>query len=213
MDPPRPGGEIRAQDIAATPEAQARVPPVASIPAHGEPGRQSALDPPWAAPPMAEPAARVPSCVLTGKQLHNFALYDLHGRPWEYRNHRGRLVLLVFWETTCLPCRAAVPYLKIFQDRYGPNGLEIIAIAYEEGSLQEQIRKVQSLRDRLEIPYRLLLGGEVSSCPVRTQFAVNAFPTVVLLDEHDRILWQQQGLDASKLHELEMRIRVKLGVP
>jgi hypothetical protein len=91
--------------------------------------------------------------------------------------------------------------------------LEIIAIAYEQGPLQEQLRKLQDLRDRLEIPYRLLLGGEVSSCPVRTQFAVNAFPTVVLLDESSRIIWQQQGLDVTKLHELEMRIKLKLGLP
>ena len=33
-------------------------------------------------------AARVPSCVKEGRQLENFALYDLAGLPWEYRNHR-----------------------------------------------------------------------------------------------------------------------------
>jgi thiol-disulfide isomerase/thioredoxin len=202
------GRETRAQDIASTPEAQVRVPPVTSIPSQGNLGHPLALN-----PPFAEPATRVPSCVLTGKQLHNFALYDVQAQPWEYRNHQGRLVLLVFWETTCLPCRAAIPYLKILQGRYGPNGLELIAIAYEQGSLQEQLGKLQSLRDRLEIPYRLLLGGEVGSCPVRTQFAVNAFPTVVLLDESSRIIWQQQGLDATQLHELEMRIKLKLGLP
>jgi thiol-disulfide isomerase/thioredoxin len=214
IGPPQPGSEIRTQDIAATPEARVHAPPVTNIPSPPDVGRQPVLDAPSAAPPpLSEAAPRVPSCVLTGKQLQNFALYDLNGRPWEYRNHQGRLVLLVFWETTCLPCRAAIPYLKIFQERYGPNGLEIIGIAYEQGPLPEQIRKLQSARDRLEIPYRLLLGGDVVSCPVRTQFAVNAFPTAVLLDESNRIIWQQQGLDALKLHELEMRIRLKLGVP
>ena len=201
--PSQSGSEPRPQDIAGTPEARVGVPPVTNIPPQGELGRQFAPNRPLAgAPPFTEPATRVPSCVLTGKQLHNFALYDLQGRPWEYRNHHGRLVLLVFWETTCLPCRAAIPYLKTWQERYGPSGFEIIAIAYEQGSLQEQIRRLQSLRDSLQIPYRLLLGGEVSSCPVRTQFAVHAFPTVVLLDESSRIIWQQQGLDAAKLHEL-----------
>src|SRR5262249_54082442 len=143
-------------------------------------------------PPQAAASSRgsitpVPSCVLTGKQLHNFALYGLDARPWEYRTHKGRIVLLVFWETACLPCRAAIPSLKTFQNRYGPHGLEIIAIAYENGPRGEQIRKVQNVRDRLGINYRLLLGGEAGSCPVRTQFGVNAFPTLVLLDGHNRI--------------------------
>jgi thiol-disulfide isomerase/thioredoxin len=214
VSPSQSGGETRLQDIAGTPEARGNVPPVTNIPSQGDLGRQFTPTRPLAgAPPFPEPAARVPSCVLTGKQLHNFALYDLQGRPWEYRHHHGRLVLLVFWETTCMPCRAAIPYLKTMQERYGPSGFEIIAIAYEQGSLQEQIRRVQNLRDRLQIPYRLLLGGDVSSCPVRTQFAVHAFPTVVLLDESSRIIWQRQGLDATTLRELEMRIKLKLGQP
>lgn len=206
--PPQPGGEIRTQDIVDTLPGGARVPPITNIPAQADLSRRPAPDVPLAVPPQV-PATQVPSCVLTGKQLHNFALYGLDSRPWEYRTHRGRLVLLVFWETACLPCRAAIPHLKTFQSRYGPSGLEIIAIAYEDGPLPEQIRKVQGVRDRLDINYRLLLGGEVSSCPVRNQFGVNAFPTLVLLDERNRIVWRQQGFDARKLQELEALIKAQ----
>ena len=48
-----------------------------------------------------------------------------------------------------------------------------MAIAYEEGAPQEQLRKVRGVGERLGINYRLLLGGEASSCPVRVQFGVN----------------------------------------
>ena len=84
-----------------------------------------------------------------------------------------------------------------------PRVSETIAIAYEEGWFGERIRKVQNVRDRLGINYRLLLGGEVGSCPVRIQFGVNAFPTLVLLDEHNRIIWRHQGLDSYKLQRLQ----------
>ncbi len=77
--------------------------------------------------------------------------------------------------------------------------------------LKEQIRKLQSVHDRWDINYRLLLGGAIASCPVRTQFSVNSFPTLVLLDEHNRIIWRQQGLEASKLQELEMLLKLQLG--
>jgi cytochrome c biogenesis protein CcmG/thiol:disulfide interchange protein DsbE len=209
---PQPGSEIRPQDIANTPGVADRVPPVTNIPPQAGLGRRlapdSGLDRPY---PLSGSAMQVPSCVLTGKQLHNFALYGLDGRAWEYRSHPGRIVLLVFWETACMPCRAAIPYLKIFQNRYGPNGLEVIAVAYEDGQLSEQIRKVQAVRDRLNINYRLLLGGEVTSCPVRVQFRVTGFPTLVLLDEHNRIVWRHQGLDTYKLQELELLIKQQIG--
>lgn len=210
--PTQPRTEIRTQDIVNTPESAMRVPPVTTIPSQAGVGRQPAPDPALGTGPVYSGAAtQVPSCVLTGRQLHNFALRGLDNRPWEYRTHQGRAVLLVFWETTCLPCRAAIPYLKIFQNVYGPKGLEIIAIAYEDGPVPEQIGKIETARERLGINYRLLLGGDVATCPVRTQFGVNAFPTLVLLDSHNQIIWRQQGLEANKLQELEMLIKQQLG--
>jgi thiol-disulfide isomerase/thioredoxin len=199
------------------PEAHVSL-PVANVPpqVRSTPPEQSSPYPPnqpapAVTPPVRKPSTppRVPSCVLAGRQLDNFTLNDLNAQPWEYRHHVGRLVLLDFWGTWCVPCRQAIPHLNILQSNYGRYGLEVIGIAYEEGSLQDQIRKVQGVRDRLGINYRLLLGGG-DSCPVKTQFAVNAFPTLILLDQNQRIIWRQEGLDGYKLQELELLIKQQL---
>ena len=74
-------------------------------------------------------------------------------------------------------------------------------------------REGSGVRDRLRINYRLLLGAdtETRACPVRTQFAINAFPTMVLLDENNRIIWKEQGLlDAHKLQDLTMLVQQHL---
>src|SRR5262249_37421478 len=154
-----------------------------------------------------------PSCLLTGQILHNFALNDLNGQPWEYRvNRRGRLVLLDFWETKCVPCQYAIPHLKGWQQLYGAYGLEVVGIAYEEGTPQERCQKVNRLRQRLGINYRLLMGSDRSQCPVKIQFGVVAFPTLVLLDEDGRIIWRSEGLGAGQIEELENIIKQRLGV-
>jgi thiol-disulfide isomerase/thioredoxin len=168
-------------------------------------------------PPASGGSSPVPSCVLTGNQLHNFALPDLKGQPWEFRSaHRGRLVLIDFWGTWCPACLYAIPHLNILQDRYGRYGLEVLGIDYEHGPPQEQLQKVNRVRQRLAINYRLLLGtdnpDEPPRCPVRTQFAVSSWPTVILLDENSRIIWRSEGLDAQKLQELEIIIKQQLGV-
>jgi thiol-disulfide isomerase/thioredoxin len=157
--------------------------------------------------------ARVPSCVLTGQTVHNFALLDVSGQPWEYRrNHRGRLVLLDFWGTWCVHCLHSVPHLNILQRTYGPAGLEVVGIAYEEGTPMEQSQKVNRVRQRLQINYRLLLGSDRAQCPVRTQFGVINWPTLVLLDESGRIVWRSEGLEAPQIKELDTIIKQRLNV-
>jgi thiol-disulfide isomerase/thioredoxin len=180
------------------------------------------VTPPWFKPdakasspgtPAAPSAATaVPSCQLTGQHLENFALNDLNGGTWEFRQHKGKLVLLDFWGTWCPPCCEAIPHLKILHQLYAPYNLEVVGIAYESGAPQAQARKVTALRDRLKIPYRLLLGsGKDNPCPVRDQFQIDAYPTLILLDETGQIIWRSNGgLDQYQLRTLENEISRRL---
>jgi thiol-disulfide isomerase/thioredoxin len=205
---PQAPSDVRMQDMVRG-QGYANVPPVASIPAQSTQGEGSS------GPAASLPAVptRVPSCVLTGKELDNFALRDLSGQPWEYRTqHRGRLVLLDFWGTWCLPCRAAITHLRILQHNYGRYGLEVVGIAYEyDAPFQEQVRKVQSVRDTWGINYQLLMGSNMLYCPVKTQFEVRNFPTLVLLDQNSRIIWRcDDGLTSDKLQDLEHLVNQQL---
>jgi thiol-disulfide isomerase/thioredoxin len=162
---------------------------------------------------LASGPSQVPSCVLTGNTLVNFALYDLDGRPWEFRDHRNRLVLLDFWGTWCSHCLYAIKDLRALQDRYGRYGLEVVGIDYERDSTpQEQILKVRGARQRYGINYQILLGGESDRCPVRAQFAVRNWPTSFLVDENNRVIWSSEGLGPQQLRELEAIIRQRLGI-
>jgi thiol-disulfide isomerase/thioredoxin len=206
--------EVHPENVVADPNGLARGNPVISIPTPETRPQPAESTPPAAAPPFAPtPARQVPFCVLTGKQLDNFALYDVNGQAWEYRNRRGKIVLLDFFGTWCTPCRNAIPHLNILQQNYRRAGLEVVGIDYQqdEPTFQEHARRVQYVRDRMQINYRLLLGGTMMNCPVRTQFDVQRFPTLVLLDENSRIIWRSEGLEQVQLEELTMLIRQRLG--
>jgi thiol-disulfide isomerase/thioredoxin len=177
----------------------------ASLPAPGAATVRSTDD-------SASTRPRAPFCTFSGNRVDNFGLDDLNGGTWEFRGHRGRLVLLDFWGTWCSPCREAIPHLKILDQLYRPYGLEVVGIAYESGKPSDQVRKVSSVADRMQIGYRLLLGsGKDVPCPVRDQFQIAAYPTLILLDETGRILWRsEQGVDRQQLHLLETEIRRRL---
>src|SRR5579875_1844557 len=96
----------------------------------------------------------VPSCGLYGNRLDNFALYDLDGNVWEYkRNRTGRLVLLDFWRHNCGPCLQCIPKLVELQRNFGPYGLEVIGIACETGTVEEQRAHLRPILNRKGVNY------------------------------------------------------------
>ncbi len=156
----------------------------------------------------------VPSCVLVGNRLINFALSDLQGNTWEWKRHRlGKLVLLDFWSTNCVPCLIAIPHLRDLQARFGYAGLEVIGIANENsGSLQQKKNRIARVCHNRQTNYRLLMGTGAND-PVLNQFGVRVYPTMVLLDERGTILWRHEGaLTRRDLDGLERFIQMRLNV-
>ena len=145
--------------------------------------------------------------MLTGNTLYNFALYDLNGQPWEFRQHYGRLVLLDFWGTWCPHCIRAMPQLRELQRRYGASGLEVIGIACEDGNGPEVARRVQEVAQSRNLNYRVLLTENSNRSPLVAKFQVRSYPTMILLDENGHIIARGEG---GQLQQIEAIIQQRL---
>jgi hypothetical protein len=209
-------------NIASPPSEEPRVLPPTPAPAPPRPAPAADPEPPTVkpAPPAASalPRASVaaPSAVLVGEQLHTLALKDLAtGQTWEYsRNKAGKAVLFVFWRSDDEVSLAWIDNtLKLHKD-FGPSGLEVVGVAYEQGAMPPQAASVRAAKLRYGIKYRLLLGGGApETCPVAKEFLIDRFPTLVLLDEKGKIAWRsREGMDAPQLRELRHEIGQLLGI-
>lgn len=155
--------------------------------------------------------ARVPSCVLVGDRIVNFALNDVNGEPWELRRRTGKLVLIDFWRSDCIPCLNTMPYLADLQAKYRTQGLEVIGIANESGlTAQEQAYRAMGTCKRLGVNYRQLLSAG-PTCPVRNELRISVVPTLILIDDQGRILWREDGSPSPERRgELERLIQQRL---
>src|SRR5712671_6752944 len=58
----------------------------------------------------------------------DFTLLTLSGAPIHLADFRGKVILLNFWATWCVPCRMEMPALEALYQRHKDAGLAVLAV-------------------------------------------------------------------------------------
>jgi peroxiredoxin len=87
----------------------------------------------------------------------NFTLRDVNGKPVKLAGFKGKVLVLNFWATWCVPCRAEIPALVKLQAQYAGNGLQVIGV-----SVDDPAEKMKPFIDQYKINYPVLtaLGND-----------------------------------------------------
>ena len=102
----------------------------------------------------------------------------LDGSLLHLKDLRGRVVLLNFWATWCIPCRSEIPSLSAMEKDFESRGLSIIGVSYDDtADLVQQFQK--------DIPqsYQVVLGGR----EVGADLPAAPLPTTYIIDREGRI--------------------------
>jgi thiol-disulfide isomerase/thioredoxin len=126
-------------------------------------------------------------------------LTDLeNGATRHLREWRGKVLLVNFWATWCVPCREEIPLLQQARDHYQDKNLEVIGVAFDEAG------PVRAFRDQLAIHYPLLLAlDDPFTLLANSGNEVGGLPHSVLLGRNGKILASHTGvLTPDQLDEL-----------
>jgi len=108
-------------------------------------------------------------------------LQTLEGQPFRLTDLRGRVVLLNFWATWCIPCRAEIPEFNAMQRELKSRGFEVVGISTSPGDTVEAIREFQK---DLKQEYTVLRGPE----EIGEKFGNGpGLPVTYLIDRDGRI--------------------------
>ncbi len=88
-----------------------------------------------------------------GALAPDFSLADLSGQPVSLSSFRGKVVLLDFWATWCVPCREETPHLVGLQNKYGGQGLQIIGVSMDDGP-----EPVRDFYQHFKMNYPVVMG-------------------------------------------------------
>ncbi len=81
---------------------------------------------------LITPAVRNAPSPLVGKAATPFTLELLSGGQGSLSAYRGRVIVLNFWGSWCVPCRAEAPALREFAARYASRGAVLIGVTVKD---------------------------------------------------------------------------------
>ncbi len=99
--------------------------------------------------------------------------------------YRGKVVLLDFWASWCAPCRSSFPWMNEMQDKYGEDGLVVIAVNLDNDP-GEAAGFLESNPAGFEIRYD-------ADRSMARAFGVDSMPNSFLIDRSGRVRVQHRG--------------------
>lgn len=94
----------------------------------------------------------------------------------------GRILLVDFWASWCIPCQMEIPHIKDLYKQWHDKGLDIISI-----SLDTKRAAWQKAVERNKMPWPQLSTLEGFSADAAKAYAVSAIPFVILIDRQGRL--------------------------
>ncbi len=126
----------------------------------------------------------------------------LDGRPFSLDSLKGRVVVLDFWASWCVPCRESVPFFDGLQQKYRAQGLTIVGLTLEDDEdaitdfLADEPATFAIVRDPTG------RAGEA--------FRVVAMPTTFLIDREGRTVARFEGSNKQVHARLEAAVTTLL---
>ena len=103
---------------------------------------------------------------------------------------RGKVILVDFWDYTCINCLRTLPYIREWERRYADRGLVIIGVHTPEFKFAAHQAQVAEAAEQLELRYPILIDSQQETW---TRFANRAWPTKYIIDSQGYIRFKYQG--------------------
>jgi peroxiredoxin len=134
----------------------------------------------WAPAPKAATSYSADS-----KLAPNFTVTDLDNRKLSLADYKGKVVLLDFWATWCAPCRTEIPHFVDMQNKFGPEGFQVIGI-----SMDDNAKPVNEFYREYKLNYPVAVGDDKLA---ESYGGVLGLPVNFIIDREGRIYAKHLG--------------------
>lgn len=136
-----------------------------------------------------KPAAKAESVTLPIiAPAPKWKLTDVNGKEVSSEQFKGKVVVVDFWATWCVPCRHEIPGYVDLANKYGKDGLVIVGVSMDEG----EPATVKAFVEKYAVSYPVVIGGDEI---VSAFGGVEGLPTAFLIDRNGHIRDRKAGVE------------------
>jgi len=136
---------------------------------------------------------------ISGACLLVFGSASFADTRFELENYRGKVVVLDFWASWCVPCRHSFPWMNQMQQKYAGDGLVIIGVNMDANA-------DDAAAFLHEFPAEFVIVPD-SRGELATQFAIEAMPSSFVIDREGNVVISHLGFQSRKTDEYESNIK------
>ncbi|HJX82900.1 MAG TPA: TlpA disulfide reductase family protein [Candidatus Angelobacter sp.] len=131
-----------------------------------------------------------PDGLTIGSSAPDFELKILgsKGKTMKLSDLKGKAVLVDFWATYCEPCKIEMPWFAELQQKYGPQGFQVIGVAMDD---EDTTATISAFAKKLGVNYPILLGTEHVA---DLYGGIDGLPMSFFIDRSGKIVDRQLGL-------------------
>lgn len=125
------------------------------------------------------------------------------GAPVKLSSMKGKVVILDFWATWCMPCKDSLPVIQHLYEKYHDKGLEVVGISVDEAATAKDIPNTVKV---FGLTYPIVRYKDIPDLRAKYQF--DGVPQLYLIDKQGIINKTYSGYDPG--NNLDARIEALL---
>jgi len=118
--------------------------------------------------------------------------------PVALTEQKGKVVYLDFWASWCGPCKQSFPWMAEMQKKYGPRGLQVIAVNLDA-------KREDADRFLAQTPAGFTVGFDATGDTPK-RYGIKGMPSSVLIAANGTVLAQHSGFREDERATLEAAI-------
>jgi thiol-disulfide isomerase/thioredoxin len=126
---------------------------------------------------------KIQASLVIGAKFPAFDEKDLEGKPLVLTNYLGKVVLLDFWATWCVPCLMELPQVQKTYEKHHSKDFEIIGV-----SLDGDREKLETFLKQKKMSWPQYNDGKMWDNKLAAKYAIQAVPATFLLDREGTII-------------------------